>query len=171
MRDVRHPWIRFIPSGVIVGLARLGPIGRIKFAPGTWGSVAGVFFVVLAFWHRNPVTHLLFATILAYLAIQICGEAEDRLGKRDPGEIVLDEFVAIPFCFFGLDPFLMDAGFSWWVLLLGFALFRVFDILKPFGIKKIQDLPGGIGCVADDIAAALAVMVILNIGLRWAFVW
>jgi len=143
----------------------------VKHAPGTWGSLAGVFFVVLAFWNVNPLFHVLFAAGLVYFAIQVCGEAEDRLGKRDPGMIVLDEFVAMPFCFLGLNPFLMNVHFAWWVLLSGFLLFRFFDILKPFGIKKIQNLPGGIGCVADDIAAGLVVMLILNIGLRWAFVW
>ena len=58
---------------------------------------------------------------------------------------------------------------SWPVLLGGFALFRVFDILKPFGISKLQDLPGGLGCAVDDLAAGLAACVSLHLILRFFF--
>jgi phosphatidylglycerophosphatase A len=89
------------------------------------------------------------------------------LRKKDPGEIVLDEVVAIPLCFLGWRT-LPIAAPSWAVLLTGFALFRLFDIVKPFGIGRLQNLRAGWGVVADDLAAALAACATLHIG---AWVW
>ena len=51
----------------------------------------------------------------------------------------------------------------WLVVLLGFLFFRLFDVLKPFGIKKLQDYPGGIGVVVDDVAAAFATCITLYV--------
>jgi phosphatidylglycerophosphatase A len=97
------------------------------------------------------------ALILAssYVAVAVCGEAEIRLGKSDPGEVILDEFVAMPLCFLGA-PRLLQIAPAWEVLLAGFAVFRFFDIAKPLGIRRLQSLPGGWGVVVDDLAAALA---------------
>jgi len=64
---------------------------------------------------------------------------------------------------------LMAAHHGWPVLILGFVLFRFFDILKPLGIKKLQNLSGGIGCVADDLAAGLAACVCLHLILHFVF--
>jgi len=81
--------------------------------------------------------------------------------------VVLDEFVAIPLVYLGW-PSLVAAAPGWVVLLAGFGLFRLFDILKPLGIRKLQDLPGGWGVVADDVAAALVACAALH-AARW--VW
>ena len=58
---------------------------------------------------------------------------------------------------------------GWPVLIAGFVLFRLFDIFKPFGISKLQNLPGGLGCVADDLAAALASCIVLHLLLYFLF--
>jgi phosphatidylglycerophosphatase A len=99
--------------------------------------------------------------------VGFCGEAEFRLGRRDPGEVNLDEFMAMPLCFIGW-PALLDVAPRWAVFLAGFALFRLFDITKPFGIDKLQDLPAGWGIVIDDVAAALAACATLHAG-AWAW--
>ena len=128
-----------------------------------------MFFWPLAFWPWSALWTLGFSLTGLYLAVAMCGEAEFRLGRRDPAEVVLDEFTAMPLCFLGW-PALLDAAHEqrWAIFLAGFLLFRLFDIAKPLGIRKLQDLPGGWGIVADDIAAALAACAVLH-GAAWAW--
>lgn len=158
----QHLWVKLLPDSVVIGIATLGPIGNLKPAPGTWGSVVGIVWFSVAFWNLNYLATLLFTFLSLYIAVQICWEAEFRLQMRDPGKIVLDEFAAIPVCFIGLQR-LLHSDIGWLVLLAGFLLFRLFDIWKPLGIKKLQDCPGGLGVVLDDIAAAFATCVCLFI--------
>ncbi len=168
---LRQPlWPRMLPAAWVVNIAMVGPLGRLKPGPGTWGSLAGllyftVFFQKLLWWQ------VLLASLPAlYLAVAFCGEAEYRLGQRDPGGVVLDEFVVMPLCFLGWQslPAVWVADWRWAVFLGGFGLFRLFDIAKPLGISRLQDLPGGWGVVADDVAAALAACASLH-ALAWAW--
>jgi phosphatidylglycerophosphatase A len=160
-------WPRFLPTSTVVNVATLGPIGRRLPAPGTWGSVAGLmYFTVFFAGSYGIIGTLLLSAIGVYVAVAICGEAELRLSRRDPGEVILDEFVAIPLCFLGW-PVLATALPNWVIFLAGFALFRLFDIIKPFGIKRLQDLPGGWGVVADDIAAALLTCAVMHGGFAF----
>lgn len=155
-------WPRFLPTSTVLACATLGPIGRRLPAPGTWGSVAGLMYFTAIFAGRYGILGtVLLSAIGAYVAVAICGEAEFRLGRRDPGEVILDEFVAIPLCFLGW-PALIDPLPAWAIFLIGFALFRLFDIWKPFGISKLQDLPGGWGVVVDDLAAALLTCAVMH---------
>lgn len=164
-------WTRLLATGFVVNAATLGPIGRLKKAPGTWGSLAGLGLYAVLFHYSSFLGFILLALVLAYLAVGLCDEAEKRLQMRDPGMIVLDEFVAVPLVFFGMGGHGgMIAEYGGWPLLLaGFALFRFFDVLKPFGISRLQNLPGGLGCVADDLAAALASCVVLHLLLYFLF--
>jgi phosphatidylglycerophosphatase A len=167
MRLSQPAWSRYLPSGFVIACATLGPLGRRLPAPGTWGSLAGLLYFALFFLHA-PIGAVLIASALgAYLAVGFCGEAEVRLRKKDPGEIVLDEVIVIPLCFLGWRT-LLGAAPMWVLLLAGFALFRLFDIAKPFGIARLQSLPGGWGVVADDAAAALAACAALHMG---AWIW
>jgi phosphatidylglycerophosphatase A len=107
--------------------------------------------------------------ITAGAAVWLCGRAERILGSTDPGCIVLDEIVAVPLCFLawvlwltaerGRFPAAMEflAGRAWIGTLLSFAGFRLLDIAKPWPIRKLQELPGGWGVVADDLAAGAGV--------------
>ena len=161
--QLRQPiWPRFLPTATVLNCATLGPLGRRLPAPGTWGSLAGLMYYTVIFAGRYGVIGtLLLSALGCYVAVAICGEAEFRLGRRDPGEVVLDEFVALPLCFLGWSHLI--AGFPAWVVFLaGFGLFRLFDIVKPFGIRRLQDLPGGWGVVADDVAAALLTCAVLH---------
>lgn len=159
----RQPlWPRFLPTATVLNCATLGPIGRRLPAPGTWGSVAGLmYFTVFFAEHYGVIGTLLLSALGVYVAVAICGEAELRLARRDPGEVILDEFVAMPLCFLGW-PVLAAAVPNWVVFLTGFALFRLFDIVKPLGIRRLQDLPGGWGVVADDVAAALLTSAVMH---------
>jgi phosphatidylglycerophosphatase A len=170
MRLEQPEWPRQFPTHAVVGIATLGPLGRRLRAPGTWGSAAGTLYFVLCFAYMGIVGNLIASAIGAYIAVGICGEAEVRLGRRDPGEVILDEFVAMPLCFLGwqwiAEPqTLQFAG----LLLAGFALFRFYDIRKPLVINSLQSLPGGWGIVVDDTAAALATCATLHLAhALWA---
>lgn len=160
--NLRQPiWPRFLPSGLVVAVATLGPIGRIRRAPGTWGSLAGLMYFTLFFYELGIFGTVLFSAVMIYGAVAFCGEAEFRLGKRDPGEVVLDEFVVMPLCFLGW-PALLGVAPPWAIFLAGFGVFRFFDVLKPLGISRLQHWPDGWGVVADDVAAALATCATLH---------
>jgi len=140
----------------------------MRRAPGTWGSLAGLLFQLVVFHTLTLPAAVLFCVIFGLLSVAFCGEAEFRLGAKDPGEIVLDEFVAIPVClldwqYLATAPALPHWAAPWTVYVAAFALFRLFDIAKPFGIKKLQDLPGGWGVTIDDTAAAIATCVVLHL--------
>ncbi len=149
----------------MVSIATLGPIGRKLPAPGTWGSLAGLLYFRVFFARANVAENVGASAIAACLAALICGAAERQLGRKDPGEVILDEFVAMPLCFLGW-PLLVQHWPIWAVLLAGFGLFRFYDILKPFGIRRLQVVPGGWGVVIDDTAAALAACATLHVAVR-----
>jgi len=157
-------WPRQIPPQAVLGLATLGPLGMRMPAPGTWGSAAGVLFFVVCFTQLGYVEYLIISAAMAYLAVGICGQAEIQMGSHDPSEVIFDEFVAMPLCFYGWR---MIAGTQplpfLGLLLAGFVLFRFFDIRKPFVIDRLQRLPGGWGIVLDDTAAALATCATLHL--------
>lgn len=170
MRLTQPVWSRLLPTAGVIALATLGPLGRRLPAPGTWGSLAGLLYFVVFFQRASIGATLIASGVIAYLAVGICGEAEIRLRKRDPGEVVLDEVIVMPLCFLGWRT--LPAAMPFWaVLAAGFALFRFFDIAKPLGISRLQTLPGGWGVVADDVAAALAACATLHIaGWIWLHV-
>ena len=161
MRLSQPRWPGTLPTRFVVDCATLGPLGRRLPAPGTWGSLVGLLYFDLFFARVSLGGVVLGTAVASYVAVGLCGEAEIRLRKKDPGEVILDEFVAMPLCFLGW-PLLAGGWPHWAVLLAGFAWFRVFDILKPFGIRRLQALPGGWGVVIDDTAAALAACVALH---------
>ena len=168
MRLSQPSWPRRLPRSLVVGAATLGPLGQRLPAPGTWGSLAGLLYFAVFLGRASIGAVLVASVVAAYLAVGICGEAEVRLRRTDPGEVVLDEVIAIPLCFLGWKT-LHALAPTWVLLLAGFALFRLFDILKPFGIRRLQALPGGWGVVADDVAAALAACATLHVAV-WIWV-
>lgn len=168
MRLSQPVWPRLLPRRWVIDLATLGPVGRRLPAPGTWGSLAGLLYFAV-FFQRASIGEILVGTAVGgYLAVAFCGEAEVRLGKKDPGEVILDEVVAIPLCFLGWRS-LAGSFPPWAVMVAGFGLFRFFDILKPLGISRLQSLPAGWGVVVDDLGAALAACATLHVG-AWILV-
>ncbi|MGF1452106.1 MAG: phosphatidylglycerophosphatase A [Opitutales bacterium] len=164
-------WMQVLGDQVVIQSSRLGPLGRLK-APGTWGSAAGLIWYTVAFPGLPLPLALLLVGVTLWLAVGLCGEAEKRLRSRDPSEVVLDEAVCMPLCLLGLEGWLIalrQEGWAWALFLGAFALFRFFDILKPLGISRLQTLPGGLGVVADDAAAALATNLTLQLLLALWF--
>jgi phosphatidylglycerophosphatase A len=156
------------PGKVATAIATLGPLGMRMPAPGTWGSGAGWLLYAVLFARYNNLdgwaTYVGLAVAFVVVAILVCHFAEKHLGVKDPGQIIFDEFAAMPLVFIGAESFVGGAGnYAWAWFLAGFGLFRIFDIIKPFGIKKLQKLPGGIGIVVDDLAAAAVSCVVLHL--------
>jgi len=162
-----------VPTQWILRVATFGGLGNHVPAPGTFGSVAGVIVYTLFFAGLDPILYGLLMALFVYAAVLFCGEAESRLHMRDPKEVIIDEVAAMPICFIGAADMinaLQNAGlggWSWGIALLGFGIFRIFDILKPFGISRLQNLPGGWGVVMDDVAAGVITCVLLH--LAWIF--
>ena len=154
------------PKGILF-LATLGPIGRKFPAPGTFGSLAGVLLVAIMFFTTNLSLlqiGLIFIPLIL-LGIPLCTHAEEITGKSDPGEIIWDEFTSIPLVFIGLPNSISRENtmeMMFW-LILGFGLFRFFDIFKPLGIKKIQHIGRGLGVMIDDVLAALYSSITLHL--------
>ena len=163
MRLEQPNWPRFLPTQLVLNCATLGPVGRRLPAPGTWGSFAGLLYFTVFFYQLGLIETIVLSALAGYLAVALCGEAEFRIGRKDPGEVILDEFVAMPLCFLGWR-WLASPAQLWMVLLIGFALFRFYDILKPLGIRRLQDLPAGWGIVIDDTVAALAACATMHLG-------
>lgn len=161
-------WPRIFATKFVCAVATLGPLGRRLPAPGTWGSVAGVLYFVLFFRQARWEVIFAWSVLASYLAVAFCGEASRRMGRSDPGEVILDEFVVIPLVFLGWRAGYLASLPDWTVLLAGFALFRFYDILKPLGIARLQRWPGGWGIVIDDFVAALAACATLHLG---AWLW
>ena len=163
MKDPRlRLFLSMLPESLILALARCGPVGLWGKAPGTNGSIVGVLLYV-ALIHNLPLPAQIIAmALLILVSIGVCDEAERRMSKRDPGEIIIDEIVAQPLVFIGLPATIIGTGWALGALVLGFGLFRLFDIWKPFFINRLQFLPGGTGVVADDLAAAAVAWVVLQ---------
>lgn len=156
-----YPWLPCVSQKFFAGLSTLFFLGALK-APGTWGSLAGSLFVWALMAGLPILPYAIISIFLVYFAIGVCDIGERYFNLKDPGKINFDEFVAMPVCYFGV----LSAGQTMQntliFLLSGFVLFRFFDIVKPFGIKKVQVLSGGLGCVIDDVLAAIIVCAILN---------
>ena len=133
-------------------------IGDLPRAPGTLGTLAAVvLYLVFRKILPEPLSYGIMLVLFSGMAIWICGTAEKYLGKRDSSAIVIDEMAG-----FLLAMFLVP--FSVRMLILGFILFRAFDILKP-RIDRIESLPGGWGVVGDDLAAGILTNILLHVSL------
>lgn len=158
-------WLRLLPDRPLFALATLWGLGRLRPGPGTWGTFAGLVWFTVAYIPSGPWWAVAPAALLILLAVWVCNEAEFRSGRTDPPEVVLDEFVAVPLCFLGLHHAYSGPG-AWIIFVGAFILFRILDIVKPLGIRSLQRLPGGLGVVADDLAAALVTCGCLHV-LVW----
>ena len=123
--------------------------GLARKAPGTFGSMAGLaIWLLLA--NLSLPAYLMVVTFSGLAGVYICGTAAEKLGVHDHGGIVWDEFV-------GLWIAMAALPVSWASIILGFGLFRFFDILKPWPISWIdKKVSGGWGIMLDDIAAGAA---------------
>jgi phosphatidylglycerophosphatase A len=143
-------------------LATWGGVGRIPLAPGTMGSLAAAGMAWVMVHHAAfPIEALaLLALALFYPGAKASGLIEADLGAEDPGFIVVDEVVGQWLPLAAVRPGV------WQDWLLAIVLFRLFDIVKPPPIRRLEKIPGGVGVMADDAAAGLCAMMLV-IAYRW----
>lgn len=145
---------------LIVLLAEGFGAGRSPVAPGTLGTLVGFAWIFLLLLPRSFSFYLAGSIVGVLAAIWIGGRAEAILQAKDPGSIVIDEIAAMPLAFLPVawilraSPAFEIFARSWVELLLCFGLFRLFDVWKPWIIRRSQSWPGGL--VVDDVLAGLA---------------
>ena len=163
-RRDRAGWIDRLAIVIATGLG----IGYFPIAPGTVGSLLGVVLLLGLSWfefrgERRLLFHLVVVVAISVVGIWAASRAETHFKRKDPPQVVIDEVVG-QLLTFGLifrNPRLA-------LLILGFCLFRLFDIWKPFPIRKLEQAPLGFGIVLDDLAAGFyASLVIFGIHFFW----
>ncbi len=140
-------------------IAELYPIGQSKYAPGTLASIIAIFVGYFFLFNLDIKFYLIFLAICIIISYFLC-EAHIKLyKKKDPKEVVVDElsgqFIAILGCVQS-----EKIAYVFLSLMSSFILFRFFDITKIGPIKKFENLPNGIGIMADDIIAGLFAFII-----------
>ena len=132
-------------------VATMAGIGRLKPASGTWGSL-----VVLPAALLGPISALLLALLVTLIGFYAVRDVLRDTPNQDPGWIVVDEAAGMLLALAGLS---LDA--SIWGVLIAFALFRVFDILKPWPVSWADQQKGAFGVMLDDIVAGALVALVL----------
>ena len=178
---------------ISLAIATACGLGYLPKAPGTFGSLGGVALTLLfwsqflphnLFWsqflpHKSIDLYLhdvyfvippqgftiLIALLISGMGVFVASRIASYLGTKDPQIVVIDEVSGQLIAYFGIGV----ATPNWKYLLLGFILFRVFDIWKPFPARQAESLPGGLGIMADDwiagIYAALGLWIARALGL------
>ena len=138
-------------------------LGWLPVAPGTWGSLPPVIvFALMCHFGTSTVVTSIVMSALALAGSVVCVKfapaAMAATGKTDPREVVADEFAGQAVTFLSI-PFLTvgaaSTGQIWTTVVLGFLLFRLFDIAKPWPIRKLEKLPKAWGILADDLLAGV----------------
>jgi len=133
--------------------------GYLPKAPGTWGSAVGVV-LWLVIGRMELLPYLSVVGLLLLVGVGCAGAAEKILDRNDPRPVVIDEIIGQ---LIALTAVPLHPG----AVVLGFLLFRFFDILKPFPANWIdRHLHGGLGIVLDDVVAGLYTWLLLQLGLR-----
>ena len=144
-------------------LATFFGVGHMYPGPGTWASA-----ITVALWwiaaHLIAPDWLLPAAVVIAVVVTLVGIPPSTVvaresGREDPGFVVIDEVA-------GQMIALIGAPLSWNYLLAGFILFRSFDIVKPFPLRRLEKLPAGTGIMMDDVGAGLYALVLLQLWLH-----
>ena len=147
---------------IILFLATGGYLGHMPIAPGTFGSFPGLL-ICLGVSEVTLGYAIFLILVLIFAAVGIAQQAEKMIGGKDPSSIVIDEMTGMTVTLLGIPV----TPFS---LILGFFIFRGFDILKPFPVRLLdQKVPGGAGIVLDDVMAGVYGNVLIRI-ILWVMV-
>lgn len=146
----RHHAVMFLATGCYTG--------RLPWAPGTFGTLAGLPVAYMLSRLQWPIAMVMTIAIVL-VAVQVAQIAEQLVQTKDPGCIVIDEIAGICVALFGIQ-MNVTTGVA------GFFLFRVLDIVKPPPIRFLeQKLSGGWGIVMDDVAAGVLTQIMLQLGM------
>lgn len=130
-------------------------IGRISKAPGTVASFAAILIAIPVMWATGWIGMMVLAVATSLFGVWVADGYGLETGIEDPHECVIDEFAGqwIACGIAGMAAMPGDPALSWIGFVLAFLLFRLFDIAKPWLIKKAENLRGGLGIMADDVLA------------------
>ena len=139
-------------------IATLAGIGRLPIAPGSWGSLVTALAAFAIFHYLSIIYIFLLISVITLIGVRASGVYGRRQAVEDPQDVVIDEVA-------GQMLALAFAPPHWAWYLAGFALFRLFDITKPFPANWCdRNLKGGIGVMADDLVAGLYAMILIALG-------
>ena len=137
-----------------VFIATAAYCGYFPIAPGTVGSAAGLVVYLLVWWTKSPFLEVALIAVTFAAGTWSATHAERFFGGIDPGPVVIDEVMGML-----LTLFLHPVG--WVGAIGGFFLFRAFDVIKPYPADRLEQLPGGLGIMADDGMAAVYANLVL----------
>lgn len=154
-------------------------LGHLRPASGTWGSTPPVAFALLLIWvlgldglsvHDQWIVNIslvLIGLIFSIVCVRFGAEAEQRFAKKDPRQVVADETAGqcIALLFLPWRPMTGTDGWTWNLALAAtaFFAFRILDIIKPPPANQLQKLRGGLGIVADDLAAGVYALIVAQV--------
>lgn len=135
-------------------------IGYLPIAPGTWGSLVAVVIWFLIIESTSTITFIIAIIIIFILGVYTSSITERHLAQKDPSIIVIDECVGQWIALLFLTKSLL------WGL-VAFALFRLFDIWKPYPIKALDKMPSGWGIMLDDVFAGVYALLVISVLRVW----
>ncbi len=150
-------------------------LGRLPVAPGTWGSLPPAVIFSLCCQFRAPALSVsilmaILAAVGSVICVALAPAAIAATGKDDPREVVADELAGQAVTFLAVPLAIAETfttGQIWMIAGVGLVLFRLFDITKPWPIRKLEKLPQGWGILADDLLAGVCAAISLFIGIRF----
>ncbi len=128
--------------------------GYSPWAPGTMGTLVGLLLYLLIWHHFSWPLYTLLTILLLYLGLRESNHGTQFFGEEDSPHIVIDEIVGYLVTMLGIP-------YGFWPVVLGFLLFRIWDIWKPF--HALEGFPGGWGVMLDDVAAGILANIMLRI--------
>jgi len=134
--------------------------GLVPFAPGTMGSLLALLPIYFLLETQNLFLIPVFVVVTSLLTLWVSKTCEENWGE-DPGKLVMDEWAGQALTFSGFI-LVGDIKIDTLTIIAGFILFRVFDILKPLGINKLQKYEGGAGILLDDLLAGFYALICLK---------
>ena len=143
MKGLRHLLATWFGSG-------LSPL-----VPGTTGTLGTVPLILLLWWADSLLLHAAVTVVVTLAGLWAAGDAEARYGRKDPGQVVIDETAGYLVATFAFP-------FSWANLAGSFLLFRICDIVKPWPAGRLERLPGAYGIMIDDLFAGLYANLLLR---------
>lgn len=151
-------------SRLAVLIATVGYVGFIPIAPGTFGTAAGLAFLLALRSVTTPAADTVAVLVTFVVGTWAAGEAERHFNRKDPGPIVIDEVLGL-FITMALLPVTVP------VMIFAFFLFRFFDVIKPFPAGWLESAPGGFGVMLDDAMAGVYAQVVVRLTLTMMPGW
>jgi phosphatidylglycerophosphatase A len=141
-------------TSLALAIATVLGVGRVPFAPGTFGSAVGL--LIWAMISASLPAQAVAIVVVFTAGVWSGGFAERHYGATDPGAVVIDEVL-------GMLVTLFFNPVGWTGALVAFLLFRVFDVIKPYPANRLERLHGGLGIMSDDAMAAVYANMVLRV--------